>query len=177
MTEREFDKFFKDRIGDEEQSFDFRTDDWLAASHELDKVLPVAAPVVVPPTRLLTWHKWSAAAAVVFLASQVWLIAKIMDLKHEVASLKQENVVLTQPEKTVTPQKRLETVVQYDTVFKSVVIEKPIYKTQLLKDADKLNNKAQNDENSTPTLTTDKNLYQFCQYYWIFQLFLNHFYQ
>ena len=154
MTEREFDKFFKDRIGDEEQSFDFRTDDWLAASHELDKVLPVAAPVVVAPTRLLTWHKWSAAAAVVFLASQVWLIAKIMDLKHEVGSLKQENVALTQPEKTVTPQKRLETVVQYDTVFKSVVIEKPIYKTQLLK----LNNKTQNDENSTPTLTTDKNL-------------------
>ena len=134
MTEREFDKFFKDRIGDEEQSFDFRTDDWLAASHELDKVLPVAAPVVVPPTRLLTWHKWSAAAAVVFLASQVWLIAKIMDLKHEVGSLKQENVALAQPEKSVAPEKRLETVVQYDTVYKSVVIEKPIYKTQLLKD-------------------------------------------
>lgn len=133
MTEREFDKFFKDRIGDEEQSFEFRTDDWLAAAHDLDKALPVAAPVVVPPTRLLTWHKWSAAAAVVFLASQVWLIAKIMDLKHEVSSLKQENVALAQPEKSVAPEKRLETVVQYDTVYKSVVIEKPIYKTQLLK--------------------------------------------
>ena len=134
MTEREFDKFFKDRIGDEEQSFDFRTDDWLAAAHDLDKVLPVAAPVVVPPTRLLTWHKWSAAAAVVFLASQVWLIAKIMDLKHEVGTLKQENVALAQPEKSVAPEKRLEIVVQYDTVYQSVVIEKPIYKTQLLKD-------------------------------------------
>ena len=175
MTEKEFDKFFKDRIGDEEQSFDFRTDDWLAASHELDKVLPVAAPVVVPPTRLLTWHKWSAAAAVVFLASQVWLIAKIMDLKHEVGSLKQENVALTRPEKTAAPEKRLETVVQYDTVFKSVVIEKPVYKTQLLKDnatpsqlTDNLNNKTQNDKNSTPiinnqsqkenSLNTDKTL-------------------
>lgn len=73
-------------------------------------------------------------AAVVFLASQVWLIAKIMDLKYEVSSLKQENVALTQPEKSVAPEKRLETVVQYDTVFKSVVIETPIYKTQLLKD-------------------------------------------
>lgn len=190
MTEREFDKFFKDRIGDEEQSFDFRTDDWLAASHELYKVLPVAAPVVVPPTRLLTWHKWSAAAAVVFLASQVWLIAKIMDLRHEVGSLKQENVALAQPEKSVAPEKRLETVVQYDTVYKSVVIEKPVYKTQLLKDnatpsqlaenndelknnglqpaqlnskepsteksiADKLNNKTQNDKNSTPIITNN----------------------
>ncbi len=188
MTEREFDKFFKDRIGDEEQSFDFRTDDWLAASHELDKVLPVAAPIVVPPTRLLTWHKWSAAAAVIFLASQVWLIAKIMDLKHEIGSLKQENVALAQPEKSVAPEKRLETVVQYDTVYKSVVIEKPLFKTQLLKDnstpsqltdnnkalknmdlqstqlnskelsqkqsiADNLNNKTQNDNNSTPLIT------------------------
>ena len=136
MTERDFDKFFKDRIGDEEQSFDFRTDDWLAASHELDKVLPVAAPVVMSPTRLLTWHKWSAAAAaVIFLASQVWLIAKIMDLKHEVGSLKQENVAFAQPElKSVAPEKRLETVVQYDTVYKSVVIEKPVYKNQLLND-------------------------------------------
>ena len=145
MTEREFDKFFKDRIGDEEQSFDFRTDDWLAAAHDLDKVLPVAAPVVVPPTRLLTWHKWSAAAAVVFLASQVWLIAKIMDLKHEVSSLKQENVALAQPEHSIAPEKRLETVVQYDTVFKSVVIEKPIYKTPLLND------------NTTPSQLTDNN--------------------
>lgn len=146
MTEREFDKFFKDRIGNEEQSFDFRTDDWLAASHELDKVLPVAAPVVVPPTRLLTWHKWSAAAAVVFLASQVWLIAKIMDLKHEVGSLKQENVALAQPEKSVAPEKRLETVVQYDTVYKSVVIEKPIYKTQLLKDNETPSQLAENND-------------------------------
>ncbi len=158
MTEREFDKFFKDRIGDEEQSFDFRTDDWLAAAHELDKVLPVAAPVVIPPTRFLTWHKWSAAAAVVFLASQVWLIAKIMDLKYEVSSLKQENVALTQPEKSVAPEKRLETVVQYDTVYKSVVIEKPIYKTQLLKDNATPSQLAENNKalkNNVPAI--DKN--------------------
>ena len=44
-----------------------------------------------------------------------------------------------------SPEKRLETVVQYDTVYKSVVIEKPIYKTSLLKD----------NKNSISTLTND----------------------
>ena len=44
MTERDFDNIFKDKIGDE-LPFDFRPSDWLAAEQELDKLLPVTAPV------------------------------------------------------------------------------------------------------------------------------------
>lgn len=134
MTENEFDKFFKDRVGDEEQSFEFRQDDWLAAAHEMDKVLPVAADTVVSPVRFLTWHKWAAAAAVVFLASQVWLIAKIVDLKEEVVSLKQENSTLADPKNTGAADQRLETIVLFDTIYKPVIIERSVYKNVPLND-------------------------------------------
>ena len=62
MTERDFDKIFQDKIGDE-LPFEFQPADWLAAEQELDKVMPISAPVA-PVMRLLTWHKWAAAAAV-----------------------------------------------------------------------------------------------------------------
>lgn len=131
MTEREFDDFFKDRIGDE-QPFEFRSDDWFAAAHELDKVLPVAAPVaVVPPPRFLAWHKCAAAAAILVLASQAWLMNKMSDLKQEVVTLKKENVSLTQQKDLLATETRRETIVQYDTIVKTIVIESPIQAIKL----------------------------------------------
>ena len=44
MTERDFDKIFQDKIGDE-LPFEFHHADWLAAEQELDKVMPISAPV------------------------------------------------------------------------------------------------------------------------------------
>lgn len=133
MTEREFDKFFKDRL-DDEQGFEFRSDDWFAAAHELDKVMPVSTPeVVMPQSRLLTWHKWAAAAAILILGSQAWLMNKMFDLKHEIVSLKTENTRLSQQNEAVITEKRYETVVQYDTITKTVMIEKPVYVSPMLK--------------------------------------------
>lgn len=132
MTEREFDDFFKDQIGDE-QPFEFRSADWLAAAHELDKVLPVAPPVAVVPTpRFLTWHKWAAAAAILVLASQAWLMNKMSDLKQEVVALKTENVTLTQQKDLLAIETRRETIVQYDTIVKTIFIESPIQSTKLV---------------------------------------------
>ncbi len=101
MTEREFDDMFKDKLGDE-LPFDFRSGDWQAAAQELDKVLPVAPlvtpnPVLSPVSKTLGWYKWAAAAAVLAVVSQGWLLTKLFDISHELNSLKQQNSVVAAP--------------------------------------------------------------------------------
>ncbi len=157
MTERDFDKFFKDRL-DDEQEFEFRSDDWSAAASELDKVMPVSTPVVATPQpRLLTWHKWAAAAAILILGSQAWLMNKIFDLKHEIVSLKTENSRLAQQNETAVTEKRYEIVVQYDTITKTVTIEKPVYNSPILKNALPNTQIADNDNGQPKSMLTVEN--------------------
>jgi hypothetical protein len=122
MTERDFDKIFKDKIGDE-LPFDFRPADWLAAEQELDKLLPTVAPT----PRFLTWHKWAIAATVLLLGSQLFLVKELQNVKQEVASLHQENANLIANEKPKEgAAKNAESVViQHDTIVKTVFIEVP----------------------------------------------------
>ncbi len=101
MTEREFDDMFKDKLGDE-LPFDFRSGDWQAAAQELDKVLPVAPlatpnPVLSPVSKTLGWYKWAAAAAVLAVVSQGWLLTKLYDISNELNALKQQNNVAAAP--------------------------------------------------------------------------------
>lgn len=125
MTEKDFDKIFQDKIGDE-LPFEFHPSDWLAAEQELDKVRPIGAPVA-PVMRLLTWHKWAAAAAVLLLASQLFLIKELRNVKQEVVSLHQENATLKTPQSAEnnTPNIAQNTVIQYDTIIKTITVEVP----------------------------------------------------
>jgi hypothetical protein len=137
MTERDFDNIFKDKIGDE-LPFDFRPSDWLAAEQELDKLMPLAAPAtpVAPPSiapipRLLAWHKWAVAAAVLLLGSQVYLMTQLGKVKNEVVALHQEKTELlsTAEAKKIdenAPKNMPQSVViQHDTVVKTVFVEVP----------------------------------------------------
>ena len=125
MTERDFDKIFQDKIGDE-LPFEFHPSDWLAAEQELDKVMPIAAPVA-PVMRLLTWHKWAAVAAVLLLASQLFLMKELRNVKQEVVSLHQENTTLKAPQNSddKTPIVAQNTVIQHDTIVKTIIVEVP----------------------------------------------------
>lgn len=148
MTERDFDKIFQDKIGDE-LPFDFRPDDWLAAEQELDKLLPTAAPVapltVVP--RFLTWHKWAAAAAVLLLASQLFLMTELRSVKQEVVTLHKKNaelVALEKGDKTssnvadkVADKNTQSIVIQHDTIIKTIIVEVPQRHTTLEKELEK----------------------------------------
>jgi hypothetical protein len=124
MTERDFDKFFKDTIGDELPQ-DFRPNDWLAAEQELDKMLPISTPTV-PSPRLLTWHKWAIAATVLLLGSQLYLMSELGKIKQEVVALHQENAELMVAKKAdfVEPKSMQSVVIQHDTIVKTVFIEK-----------------------------------------------------
>ncbi|MDZ7878393.1 MAG: hypothetical protein U5L45_12015 [Saprospiraceae bacterium] len=134
MTERDFDQIFKDKIGDE-LPFDFRPSDWLAAEQELDKLMPLSAPVASTPSapsipfipRLLTWHKWAAAAAVLLLGSQIYLMTQLSKVKEEVVALHQEKTELKVVNKTdITGFSANQSVViHHDTVVKNVYIEVP----------------------------------------------------
>jgi hypothetical protein len=133
MTERDFDNIFKDNIGDE-LPFDFRPSDWLAAEQELDKLMPLAAPAtpIVPPSiapvsRLLTWHKWAAAAAVLLLGSQVYLMMQLGKVKEEVVALHQEKKEWKASDNANISGKNnnQSVVIQHDTVVKNVYIEVP----------------------------------------------------
>ena len=139
MNERDFDNIFKDNIGDE-LPFDFRPDDWQAAAQELDKVLPaaIAAPAIVPQPRILTWHKWAAAAAVVFVASQTWLLAKLFDLNSEVTTLKSANVAEVQS--STQPTTETKTFVKYDTIVRTVVVESSAQKEATVSASEKASN-------------------------------------
>ena len=125
MTERDFDKIFQDKIGDE-LPFEFHHTDWLAAEQELDKVMPIAVPIA-PVVRLLTWHKWAAAAAVLLLASQLFLMSELRNVKQEVVSLHQENTTLKVPLnlENKMPNIAQNRVVQYDTIIKTIIVEVP----------------------------------------------------
>jgi hypothetical protein len=125
MTERDFDKIFQDKIGDE-LPFDFRPDDWLAAEQELDKMLPTAAPVA-PALRLLTWHKWAAAATILLLGSQLYLMSELRSVKQEVVSLHQENTALKTSEKAdnKAPLNTQSIIIQHDTIVKTVIVDVP----------------------------------------------------
>lgn len=128
MTERDFDKIFQDKIGDE-LPFEFQPSDWLAAEQELDKVMPISAPIapVSAVPRLLTWHKWAAAAAVLLLGSQLFLMSELRTVKQEVVSLHQENAALkaSENQEIKTPIASQNTVIQYDTIVKTIVVEVP----------------------------------------------------
>jgi Outer membrane protein beta-barrel domain len=133
MTERDFDNIFKDKIGDE-LPYDFRPSDWLAAEQELDKLMPLAAPTVpIPPIaeppvmRLLTWHKWAAAAAVLLLGSQLYLMTQLGKVTNEVVALRQEKTELKASDKAgiSVENKTQGIVIQHDTVIKTVYIEVP----------------------------------------------------
>jgi hypothetical protein len=134
MTERDFDNIFKDKIGDE-LPFDFRPSDWLAAEQELDKLMPLAAPTIpaapiattlIP--RLLTWHKWGVAAAILLLGSQVYLMTQLTKVKNEVVALHQEKTELNASEKAdiLSKNNGQNIVIQHDTVVKTVFIEVPL---------------------------------------------------
>jgi hypothetical protein len=121
----DFDNIFRDKIGDE-LPHDFRPDDWLAAEQELDKLMPIAAPLA-PSPRFLTWHKWAIAATVLLLGSQLFLVSELGKVKQEVVALHQENKELlasgSGANKIVeTPQS---VVIQHDTLVKTVFIEVP----------------------------------------------------
>jgi hypothetical protein len=120
MTERDFDKIFRDKIGDE-LPYDFRPTDWLAAEQELDKMMPVATSVA-PAPRFLTWHKWAAAAAVLLLGSQLYLMTALGKVKEEVVALHQENTTLRTSEKEgkIALESPQITVVQHDTAIKII---------------------------------------------------------
>ncbi len=123
MTERDFDKIFQAKIGDE-LPFDFRPNDWLAAEHELNKVLPIAVPTV-PTARLLTWHKWAAAAAVLFVGSQLFLMTQLNKVNQEIATLHRENAELIADIKKEDGAHKMaqSTVIQHDTIVKTVYID------------------------------------------------------
>ena len=137
MTERDFDKIFQDKIGDE-LPFDFRPDDWLAAEQELDKLLPTVAPVAAVP-RFLTWHKWAAAAAVLLLASQLFLMTELRNVKQEVVTLHKENVTLEAVKKDDNSNtKNIQSIViQHDTIVKTIIVEVPQRSTTLEKELEK----------------------------------------
>jgi hypothetical protein len=121
----DFDNIFKDKIGDE-LPFDFRPNDWLAAEQELDKLMPIAAPVA-PSPRFLTWHKWAIAATVLLLGSQLFLMSELGKVKQEVTTLHEENKALVATTKKEnqqfeTPQS---VVIQHDTFVKTVFVETP----------------------------------------------------
>jgi hypothetical protein len=123
MTERDFDKIFQDKIGDE-IPFDFRQNDWLSAEHELNKLLPTAA-IKPPASGLLTWHKWAIAATVLLLGSQLYLMSELAKVKQEVVTLHEENTTLANlGKREMESSKTLQnTVIQHDTVVKTVYIE------------------------------------------------------
>lgn len=136
MNEREFDDIFKDRIGDE-LPFDFRPGDWETAMQELDKVMPVvSAPTATPNPMLKSVgkvfgiSKWAAAAAVVVMASQGWLLAKLFDVSHELKTLKEQNNIAIVPQQpnVNAPSKAVETIIVHDTIVKTVYIEVPTSK-------------------------------------------------
>lgn len=181
MNEREFDDIFKDRIGDE-LPFDFRPSDWEAAAQELDKVLPVMSapavapnPVIQPAAKILGFSKWAAAAAVVVMASQGWLLAKLFDVSHELKALKEQNsVAIATPQEATNTTKSAETIVIRDTIVKTVYIEVPTSqkanKSNILKSNQldtpqngtwTVENKKQNlnttTENSTPNALNNTN--------------------
>ncbi len=140
MTERDFDKIFQDKIGDE-LPFDFRPDDWLAAEQELDKLLPTAAPIapLAAVPRFLTWHKWAAAAAVLLLASQLFLMTELRNVKQEVVTLHKEKAGLVAIEKDnkTTNKNTQNIVIQHDTIVKTIVVEVPQRNTTLEKELEK----------------------------------------
>jgi hypothetical protein len=121
----DFDNIFKDKIGDE-LPYDFRPGDWLAAEQELDKLMPLAAPIA-PSPRFLTWHKWAIAATILLLGSQLYLMTELSKVKQEVVTLHEENKGLITAKKANksdfnTPQA---VVIQHDTLVKTVFIEVP----------------------------------------------------
>ncbi len=165
----DFDNIFKDKIGDE-LPFDFRPNDWLAAEQELDKLMPIAAPVALSP-RFLTWHKWAIAATVLLLASQLFLMSQLGKVKQEVVALHQENAELmtlakVEKNKIETPQSA---VIQHDTLIKTVFIEVPSKEKTLGSDANKKeklrfdlgdfaeNNNGINDRNEAVSLNQKSN--------------------
>ena len=140
MTERDFDKIFQDKIGDE-LPFDFRPNDWLAAEQELDKSLPTAAPVAPLATvpRFLAWHKWAAAAAILLLGSQLFLMTELRNVKQEVVTLHKENTALMAIEKgNKSADKNAQNlIVQHDTIIKTIIVEVPQRNTTLEKELEK----------------------------------------
>ena len=155
MTERDFDKIFQDKIGDE-LPFDFRPNDWLAAEQELDKLLPTAAPVapLAAVPHFLTWHKWAAAAAVLLLASQLFLMTELRTVKQEVVALHKENAALVAVEKgdklgdklndrtgdktdNLGDKNAQSVVIQHDTIVKTIIVEVPQRNTTLEKELEK----------------------------------------
>lgn len=136
MNERDFDKLFQDKIGDE-LPFDFQPADWQKVSRSLDEVLP-NTPLLTPESVALTAVKkawwWAAAAATVLVASNVWLIYQLRETKREVATLR-----VPSTEKAAT-QQNTQIVVVRDTVYQTVYANAPhlaqtptIYSKALLK--------------------------------------------
>ncbi len=140
MTERDFDKIFQDKIGDE-LPFDFRPNDWLAAEQELDKLLPTALPVapLAAVPRFLTWHKWAAAAAVLLLASQLFLMTELRTVKQEVVTLHKENaeLVAVEKNKNIENKNTQNITIQHDTIVKTIIVEVPQRNTTLEKELEK----------------------------------------
>ncbi len=121
----DFDNIFKDKIGDE-LPHDFRPSDWLAAEQELDKLMPLAAPIA-PSPRFLTWHKWAIAATVLLLGSQLYLMTELGKVKQEVVALHEENKGLITAKKADIPDFNIPQtiVIQHDTITRTVFIEVP----------------------------------------------------
>ncbi len=111
MNERDFDKLFQDKIGDE-VPFDFQPADWQNVSRALDNVLP-NTPVPSAEMLALTSVKkawwWAAAAAVILVASNIWLIYQLSDTKREIALLQNHQAAQTKQSAQV--------VVIHDTIY------------------------------------------------------------
>jgi hypothetical protein len=159
MNEREFDDIFKDKLGDE-LPFDFHSGDWQAAAQELDKVLPIVPlvapnPALSPVSKILGWHKWAAAAAVLAVVSQGWLLTKLYDVSDELNTIKQQNsVAAVQVEKqseNAPNAKNTEGVVIRDTIIKYVEVlakvkEESTYKMGIENGTTQNGTIAQNDD-------------------------------
>lgn len=121
MNERDFDKLFQDKIGDE-LPFDFQPADWQKVSRALDEVLP-NTPIATPELAALTSVKkvwwWAAAAATVLVASNLWLIYQLRETKREVTALQ------TQKANEVVDKQKTQIVIVRDTIYQTIYSNAP----------------------------------------------------
>lgn len=121
MNERDFDKLFQDKIGDE-LPFDFQPADWQKVSRALDEVLPntpIAAPELAALTSVKRVWWWAAAAATVLVASNLWLIYQLRETKREVAALQ------VQKAEEVLTKEKPQIVIVRDTIYQTIYANAP----------------------------------------------------
>lgn len=119
MNERDFDKLFKDKIGDE-LPFDFQPAEWQNVSRALEDALPTTS-LPSPETAAMTSIKnvgwWAAAAATALVVSNLWLIYQWRETKIEIAALQNKRV-----EDYAAAQKL---VVVHDTIYQTIYRNAP----------------------------------------------------